>query len=356
MARYRAKQDIWEERRTVNGSRKSFYGKSEEEAVRLADIACGKIPKHAPDHGTIREFVRLNVWPRYAKRAIATQEQGRWALTRYILPAIGDLKCEDLQLHHCQDLLRIGKSGSTERTVRKHLFRITRLLARERKIPYNYLEEIEAPPVDRRKPILTIMQARQLWESCKDKPIGPAVFMAAFLGLRRGEALGISADDLGDTLLVRDQTVYQRKAGKVRKDKLKTASSSRTIGLPEAHKTILEGYSQGVRILCHGEDGTVLHPTSLRKMLLRECKRAGVPECSLHSLRATFMTGLEELGCPRAVLRAIVGHSAQDVTDGYIHVQPEVMARWIGGLWDHTSTWSGVLERGTASFLLRGTR
>lgn len=360
MATWREKKGLWEaRRRRPDGRRLSRYGKTEAEAEAKADEAIGVFATRVRDAGTVQEFIRTSVWPKVTKKEESTRIQSKWALDYFILPTIGDLQCKDLQLHHCEKVLdraewwdydikkdtwtqrKTPRAPDTVKTVRKHLFRVTRLLGRHRLIAYNFLEEIDPPKTTRRKPTLTIKQARQLWESCKDvPPIGAAVFLAAFCGLTRGELLEISSEDIGATLLVSDQAVYSRvKRKRERKTTLKTDNRLREIGLPKEFQAILNGYANGGRYAVHNADGSPPFPTSLRRMLLRECKAAEVPESSMHMLRAAFMTALDDLGCPRRIVHDIVGHADSDVTEGYMgEARFKVMAKWLLKVWKASET------------------
>jgi integrase len=360
MATYHEKKKLWEGRRRLpNGKRVSAYGATEEEAEINVDFKAGIVRIDVTEIGTVREFIRLNVWPKYGRKESATRDQAKWAINSFILPSIGDLQCGELQPYHCEAVLdhvvygdrwnaqgfwEQGKerSTSTGRTVRKHLFKIVRLLARQRLIPYNYLEEIDALAENARKPVLGIRQVRMLWESCKARPMGPVVFLAGFLGARRGEVLGVTTEDVADTLLLADQRVYERGKGVKDKKKLKTDGSPRELPLPDPHKKILEGYAKNRRHLCVGEDQRPLHPTSIRKMLIRECELAGVPVCTLHSLRATVISDLREMGCPEPIVDAIVGHGKKSVNDGYTRINPAPIKKWILALWKQSSTAPGV--------------
>lgn len=303
-----------------------------------ADLAAGARADLRGDEETVRGFVRLNVFPRYRKKADATLQQAAWAFDKHILPSLGDMPCSQVRLHHvqkCLDQIPAERSGDTVQTVRKYLHKTLRLMARERHIPYNYLEEIEAPKVSVREPVL---DARQWWNLVSATyHTHPTTFAVAFcaggLGLCRGEILGLDPHDLkaDGSLTVTDQEVYVPKKGRVNKDKLKTSQRTRQLLLPDFHRgllrTILDaGWLEGV------------HPTSIRKMLARECEFLGLPVTTTHLLRKTFATELDNMGCPRGVLKGLLGHSPKDSTDGYARGGGPAGRDWLTKLLDHAST------------------
>lgn len=310
----------------------------------------------------MREFIRVNVWPRYARKEEATKEQAQWAINKFILPEIGGVMCEDLEPWHCDAVLERVRDGSrwiTEdgisrwepgkaragwsvRTVRKHLHRTLRLMARQKLIAYNYLEEIETDETEGETAVLTAQEAFSLWAEHRLEPIGSSIFLWAMLGLRRGEALARTAEDVGSSLLVRSQRVRNRKNGARDKTRLKTATSVREIPLSEAHEAILGAYAARGERICANTDGSPIYPTSVRKMLHTACRSSGLPLCSPQSLRSTFQSAMDEIGCPRGVLRAIVGHGAENVTDGYVVAREEAIRFWLGKFLEHASTLEGV--------------
>lgn len=317
----------------------------------------------------MREFVKLNVWPRYGRKEPKTKDQGKWAINNFILPAIGDIACRELHLYHCEGILdrvRTGgvwnekleaweegtpRTGWTVNTVRKHLARITRLMARQRLIPYNYVEEIGLDDTESEEAVLTCQEIFSLWAENIDAPIGPAIFLTGMIGMRRGEALGRTVDDVGRTILVRTQRVREDKAVKD-KAKLKTDNAPREIPIPELHRLTLDRYADGRRHLCTTSRGPMA-PTSPRKMLLAALNRSGLPPCSLQSFRATFMSTMDELGCPRGILKAIVGHGSETVTDGYVSVLGEHPIRtWLGKYLEHASTLGPPEGGGTDASLI----
>ncbi|MGI8924766.1 MAG: hypothetical protein ACR2HJ_12195 [Fimbriimonadales bacterium] len=50
---------------------------------------------------------------------------------------------------------------------------------------------------------------------------------------------------------------------------------------------------------------------------------------TLHTMRHAFATGIESIGCPRAVTAALLGHRPRSVTDIYVRVTSETMREWL---------------------------
>jgi hypothetical protein len=74
-------------------------------------------------------------------------------------------------------------------------------------------------------------------------------------------------------------------------------------------------------------------------ILNRQCGR----NSARHQVRGSFWMGQRSsLGNYRGVLRAIVGHGAETLTDGYVVAQEDAIRTWLGKLLEHASTWPGV--------------
>jgi len=62
------------------------------------------------------------------------------------------------------------------------------------------------------------------------------------------------------------------------------------------------------------------HQQSWRTSWLNLREEAGLPNIRFHDLRHTFITRLAENNVPLPVVRSIVGHMSQTVTEGYTHI------------------------------------
>lgn len=73
------------------------------------------------------------------------------------------------------------------------------------------------------------------------------------------------------------------------------------------------------------EDGSPLHPQTLRWHLQRLAKAAGVPVIRFHDLRHIAATRALENGVPTKVLSEMLGHSSTGITENiYQHVLPHM--------------------------------
>jgi len=309
-------------RRTIAGQRRSFYGITDEEAESKADAAMGV----ALPSLTVRGFWNQNVFPQIILQSYATQEQARWAFDTYIGPAIGSKRPEDLTLGDFQRVLAIKKSAWTVRTVHKWLFRLGRLLARSREIPYNYAEETIVPGVGVTSAHLPLEMAQALLFASFDSWVYPAIVLGYALGLRRGEALGLKTRHVHEDGLI--EIVSQRVPSEGEKASLKNKGSRRAFHVSKPLAAHLRDVADGAYIV------RPCVPTSLRKPFMRVLEKAGLPDVPFHALRDSFSTNIRALGCPEYVAASIMGHSRKSQTDAYTHASADQQIEWTGKLWE----------------------
>ena len=186
---------------------------------------------------------------------------------------------------------------------------------------------------------LSVEQARALLKATKGDRFHALYVLAVYLGLRRGELLGLRWADIDldeGTLTVRH--TLQRVNGELIFKEPKTRSSRRTVPLPgpcldalksHATKQAAERLAAGTRWI--DEDmvfgtrvGTPLEPDNLSRSWYEVRKVLGEPAPRFHDMRHTCVSLLLAEGTPPHVVQQIVGHSAIDVTMNiYAHTSLE---------------------------------
>jgi integrase len=172
------------------------------------------------------------------------------------------------------------------------------------------------------------------------------------LGLRRGEALGLHWEDIdleAKTLAVRrslqrrrtkELTPSGRRRGHLVEVETKTASSVRTVALPEVlvealmdHRAV-QAAERDKAVVWVNPDlvftthlGTWLDPRNVYGFWHALCDRAGVRRCRPHDLRHTAASVLLMQGADMRTVMEVLGHSRMATTsDLYTHVLAEVKA------------------------------
>lgn len=188
---------------------------------------------------------------------------------------------------------------------------------------------------------LQVREVKQLLIEAKQTRLYGLYVVAATLGLRRGELLGLrwSDLDLDRATLTVAQTV-QRVGGRLVVDDTKTEASDATVPLPKVTRRVLvdhaalqekERHNAGELWHVYGlvfptSIGTPIEPRSLNRHFDGIRTRAGFPDVRLHDFRHTVVTLLLGLGTPPHVVQAIARHADLDVTLSiYAHTNLDAM-------------------------------
>ncbi|GAA1572551.1 site-specific integrase [Kribbella karoonensis] len=194
-------------------------------------------------------------------------------------------------------------------------------------------------------------QARNLRVVTENNPLKALYTLALYLGLRRGELLGLRWEDinLDDKFLEIRQTL-QRVDGELRAVTPKTRRSRRTVPLIDlcvddlrehGERQARDRKSVGERWVDTGyvfttEIGTPIEPDNLRRNWYPVRTAAGLDGVRLHDLRHSCVTLLLGLKVPPHIVQAIVGHANLDVTMTiYAHTSLDEMRAALNKLGEH---------------------
>jgi len=176
---------------------------------------------------------------------------------------------------------------------------------------------------------LTVEQARALLRAAEGDRLRALYVLALFLGLRRGELLGLRWDDVDlDTGTLTVRRNLQRVGGELRAVDPKTDKSRRTVPLLGLTTDALRDHRQlqakeramaGLAWIETGHIfttviGTPIEPDNLRRSWYPLREKIGAADVRFHDLRHTCVSLLLDLGVPPHIVRDIAGHSAIEVT------------------------------------------
>lgn len=188
--------------------------------------------------------------------------------------------------------------------------------------------------------VLNAQQLAAYLESARSFSTWPLLLIIATMGLRRGEALGLTwaAVDLGAGVLHVTQQ-RQRIAHGLRTVPLKSRAAVRTLPIPAPVAQELAALRRDQRVLSLSGWVCDTNPDTLRKHHLDALKRAGLPSVTLHGLRHSVATLAASQGCPMRLLQGILGHARYQLTaDLYAaHLSAEAYAphlsRLVSAIW-----------------------
>lgn len=176
-------------------------------------------------------------------------------------------------------------------------------------IEKNILELIDKPKHTKEHgQALNNEQQKQLIEVCKNIEHGDIMIVAMLQGLRRGEVLGLTIDniDFENNKLTIDKAWKQSNQF----TDTKNEQSKRTMPLFEETKSILLKYRQVKHRIFNVT-------TKIYEKIIDEIKdKANIDNLKMKDMRSTFITRCKELNIPKHIIQAWVGHKiGSSVTD-----------------------------------------
>ncbi|MGC8635248.1 MAG: tyrosine-type recombinase/integrase [Candidatus Limnocylindrales bacterium] len=313
------------------------------------DAAAGALPTGA----TTAEY--LTVWldrTRTQLRASSWHRRGQVVRT-HLVPALGRTPLAKLTPADVERMttaiIASGRSPRTAVLARVILRRALGDALRDGMVARN-VAALARPP---RVPIsdlqagrdyLDTPDLRRLLAAAADHPLGPLVILAATTGLRQGELLGLSWDDVrldGAPSLTVRRSLAQSFDGGYALAEPKTARSRRTINLPAVaaealarQRDLQEAARKGVGSAWQGDRDRLVFTDAVGRPLLRYnvtrgfhglLTAAGLPSVPFHALRHSVATALLAAGVPLRVVADLLGHSTITITaNTYAAVVPEL--------------------------------
>lgn len=182
-----------------------------------------------------------------------------------------------------------------------------RVLKQERKVYH-----LERPMREKRLPeVLSTNEVLSIFAQLSNLKHKLMMMLLYSGGLRRSELLNLRAGDVD----IERRVIFIR-GGKGKKDR-QTILADRVIPLFEEY---VKKYDP-LLWLFQGSDGGQYSVTSLRKILERAVKGAGIRKrVRLHMLRHSFATHLLEAGTSTRYIQVLLGHESPKTTEQYTHV------------------------------------
>ena len=336
---------------TADGPKRRYVsGKSREDVAAKLTKALGQSADGLLfDAGSLTVGEYLQRWLKDSVKGTvrhSTYEVHRHMIEPYIIPALGRLKLRDLSPVHVRGLYRekldSGLSAATVRKIHSILRKALKQAVMDGLIPRNVCEAVRPPKVERKEITpLDRGQARALLEAVRGDRLEALFLLAVHTGMREGELLGLTWDDVDlERGVLRLRRALVREGGKVMLGDLKTAKSRRQIRLTSAAVDTLRAhlgrqleemermgslYQPGGLVFAT-ESGTLINPSNLRNRSFKPLlKRARLPGICFHDLRHTCATLLLSQGTHPKLVQELLGHATIAMTlDTYSHFLPSM--------------------------------
>lgn len=238
-------------------------------------------------------------------------------INKYIIPTFGHYEMEDITVEEIENWLKtFSREGAAEKAY-KTLRQIIRKAQSYDK--FNGVDPttkyIKVPKKKGYQPkLLTAEEVSILLQGFKGHYLEPTVICAVMLGLRRGEAFGLTWEDIDLTNgRVRINKTYQNVNGTPQYLPTKTVKSTRNCWLPAK---ILDR----MKVLGEGKTGRisiVTSPDKMAKDYKDYCLEHNLPFVSFTNLRHTWATLALESGSDIAIVANMLGHT--EITTAYNH-------------------------------------
>ena len=271
---------------------------------------------------------------------------------RHIIPTLGRLPLNKITGAHLNVLYAklLAKGGdegerpispSTVRRIHATLHRALKDAVRWNRIPRNPADSADPPRAigfDREMKIWRADELKAFLVSQRESRIYPLWLTLATTGMRRGEALGLTWDDVDletgrlsvtktrvlngyETLLSTPKTKKGRRL--IALDPTTTAAL-RKFRTQQKKECLARGESfDEKKVVFLREDGKPYHPERVSRVFYRTAKKAGLPRIRLHDLRHTYATLALVAGVHPKVVSERLGHANIGITlDCYSHCLP----------------------------------
>jgi integrase len=299
-----------------------------------------------------------------AKRALraTTARNYRGHITTYLEPHLGDVPLERLRASHISSMYRAIEAGNVDRrqpvgptTMRRIHATLRAALnaaVRQQRLTINPAVHVELrPPTRSRVRPWEPAELGQFLDYAAADRLGALYELIAMTGLRRGEAIGLTWDDVDveqGHLTVRRQLLQLGHEVRVGQPKTKSGEDRvvelpiNTIGVLLAHRlrqdadrvAWREGWQSAPSLLDEQlrpvvleglaftrEDGSPLHPEFVTRHFQMLAARAGLRRIRLHDLRHGAASLRLAAGVPIEIVSKILGHSSIALTaDTYSHL------------------------------------
>ena len=313
--------------------RKIVYGKTQKEVNEKANELRAQANMGIKIDSNITVSEWASTWLKTYKGGVEYNTWKMYDITirNMIDPYLGDIKLKELKTAHMQKVV----NDNAQKLRSLEIFKITMHQILEQAIlndltVKNPTKGLKLPTKNKAasKRALTNEEMQKIKKAELDARTRCFVFLLLYTGIRRGEALALTKNDVdfdSGIISINKNLIMKGNVSEI-KDSPKTASGFRTIPILEPLKEILEQHINSIEtdLLFTTQKGETITQTSYRRMWQKFEKAIGTKEITAHIFRHNFATILYNAGVDMKSAQQILGHSNINVTlDIYTHLDAQ---------------------------------
>lgn len=311
----------------INGEKKKKYicGKTIKEVDdKIVNLRSQDISGRLTDHKNITVAEYASVWLSRYKQDIEYNTKLMYdnAISKHIVPKIGNVRLCDLSRAGIQDMINSYLPGHrrTAEVVKLTINQMLECAIADALINRNACKGITLKKEHKEKRALTDDEIKRMMSAPLSQVQRAFVYTLLFTGLRRGEALALTAEDISDVLTVNKTLIFKDGKAEI-KPCPKSKAGMRKIPIPAPLADALDGMN-GILFPMRTRNEYMTHSAYVKfwKSIQKACD---LPEdVTAHTLRHTYATKLYYSGIDVKMAQSLLGHANISVTLGiYTHLQ-----------------------------------
>lgn len=317
---------------TGKTKRATFYGKTRREvANKISDALADQQKGEFIEKNTVKFNHYLKLWLKNKETSLSKNTISKYKSLseNHIEKPLGNIELQKLTRQDIQDLINSSKlSPKSLAEIHMIVKNVIELALEDGTVRKNVCRKIQMPVIKEKQiKILTPKQISAILKECYKTRIYDIVLLELTTGLRRGEILGLTWDDID----FKNKTININKSWIVvdgipqwsdTETGTKTKSSNRVVAIPD--ETIDELQQ---RQLLHENDtyvfqdknGNPYNPNNFLRDFKKYAKKAGIEDFSFHDLRHNYGTQLAAVNTHTRLIEAQLGHKDYRSSRRYIH-------------------------------------
>lgn len=307
----------------------------------LTEIQDGKFID--TDNITVRDYLKLFLQDYAKPNLAATTYDKYYYASKKISKIIGNMKLQKLKPIHVQNMMnKLNGQDIKPSTIQSYFRMFSTALNQAIKwqiILNNPCLAISPPRQEKEKlKVLNPEQIQILIESSKEHAIYPVIMLGLMCGMRRGEILGLTWDNVdlvSGKIYIQSNMVQAGKEIIVKETKTSTGTRSvdisskliqflKSLKKQQIENKLLFGEKYiDNNFVCKWMDGNTFRPDYIPSAFKKILIKAELPQIRFHDLRHTHASMLLLAGENPKVVQERLGHSSIKITlDTYSHLIP----------------------------------